>query len=81
MEVTDIGFRPIAQRMYNAVIAFEKTLQAIVPMDDKTATRVATYYCKHKLAVMDANNGVLRVKHGALLSEYAVAAAIIESAS
>lgn len=52
-------------------------LRAIVPMEDAIARLVTSYYIKHKLVKLDRINRDYPVKHGKLLSDYAVAACII----
>lgn len=70
--------KQIARRMVAAVDHLRKQLHAVIPeMEEDTLELVMHYYLKNKLAKLDNFMGTASVKHGALLSEHAVAACVV----
>ena len=70
--VTDIVGRTILAREH-----LRESLIDVVPMSDGLAETVTSYYLNHKLARLDVHIGRSIVKHGKLLDQSCVAAAIV----
>lgn len=70
------SFEAIAQRAANAESAFIDALQANNGITREDASRVLTYYLKHRIAKIDHGIGHVNVKHGAFLDQDVILRAV-----